>query len=273
VLPKWLGCLPRETALLRQTETRMLRLALSIRMVQSIHAVLRNALQTAVREEIVPRNVAKLVKVSTPNYKVNRGLTVPQARAVLAAAYDEPLCALYVLALCLGLRRGGLLGLRWADIDLEAGTLEVVHALQRVGGELKFVRPKTEDSERTVPLPEICVEALKAHRERQKTDRANAWPNWQENDLVFPSRIGTPLEPDNLRRSWGRIRNRAGLGNVRFHDIRHTCVSLLLDLGVPPHIVRDIVGHSDIEVTMTIYAHAALDEKRKALRKLGDALG
>jgi integrase len=91
--------------------------------------------------------------------------------------------------------------------------------------------------------------------------------------LVFPSRIGTPLEPDNLRRSWGRIRKPAGLGDVRFHDIRHICVSLLLDLGVPPHIVRDIVGHSDIEVTMTIYAHAALDEKRKALKKLGDALG
>jgi integrase len=81
------------------------------------------------------------------------------------------------------------------------------------------------------------------------------------------------MEPDNLRRSWGRVRERAGLGDVRFHDIRHTCVSLLLDLGVPPHIVRDIVGHSDIDVTMTIYAHAALGEKRRALGKLGDALG
>jgi hypothetical protein len=148
-----------------------------------------------------------------------------------------------------------------------------VDALQRVGGELRFVRPKTEDSERTIPLPELCVEALKAHKERQATERSNAWPDWQENGLVFPSRIGTPLEPDNLRRSWGRIRKAAKLGDVRFHDIRHTCVSLLLDLGVPPHIVRDIVGHSDIEVTMTIYAHAALDEKRKALRKLGEALG
>jgi integrase len=155
-------------------------------MVQSIHAVLRNALQTAVREEIVPRNVARLVKVSTPKYKVNRGLTVPQARAVLAAAYDEPLCALYVLALCLGLRRGELLGL-------------------------------------------------------------------------------TPLEPDDLRRSWGRIRKAAKIDGVRFHDIRHTCVSPPLDLGVPPHIVRDIVGHSDIEVTMTIYAHAALGKLRNAL--------
>lgn len=246
---------------------------LSVRMVQFIHAVLRNALASAVREEIVPRNVAKLVTVSTPKYKINRGLTVAQARAVLKAARDERLYALYVLALCLGLRRGELLGLRWDDVDLNAGTLTITQTLQRVGGRLRFVPPKTDRSERTVPLPSICVEALKEHRERQKAERADAWPEWDEHGLVFPSRRGTPLEPDNLRRSWGRIRAAAGLEDVRFHDMRHTCVSLLLALGVPPHVVREIVGHSDIEVTMTIYAHTALDEKRAALRKLGDALG
>jgi integrase len=84
---------------------------------------------------------------------------------------------------------------------------------------------------------------------------------------------GTPMEPDNLRRSWGAIRKAAGLGDMRFHDLRHTCVTLLLNLGVPPQVVRDIVGHSDIEVTMTIYAHVSLDDKRNALGKLGDALG
>jgi integrase len=81
------------------------------------------------------------------------------------------------------------------------------------------------------------------------------------------------MEPDNLRRSWGEIRQRAGLGATRFHDLRHTCVTLLLDRGTPPHIVREIVGHSAIEVTMTIYAHVSLEEKRKALGKLGEALG
>jgi integrase len=246
---------------------------LSVRMVQFVHAVVRNALQTAVREEIIPRNVAKLVTVTTPNYKVNRGLTVDQARAVLKAAKSERLHALYVLALCLGLRRGELLGLRWEDLDLDAGTLEVVQSLQRIGGELRFVRPKTDDSERTIPLPDLCVEALRAHRDRQAAERSDAWPDWQEQGLVFPSRVGTPMEPDNLRRSWGRIRKAAGLEEVRLHDTRHTCVSLLLALGIPPNIVREIVGHSDIEVTMTIYAHASLDDKRAALRKLGDALG
>jgi integrase len=242
-------------------------------MVQSVHAVLRNALECAVREEILPRNAAKLVKVPVPKYKVNRGFTVSQARATLKAAAEHRLSALYVLALCLGLRRGELLGLCWEDVDLDGEKLEVVQTLQRVSGRLQFVRPKTEDSERTVPLPSICVEALREHRRRQFAERSDRWPDWEDHGLVFPSLRGTPMEPDNLRRSWGAIRKTAGLGDMRFYDLRHACVTLLLNLGVPPQVVRDIVGHSDIEVTMTIYAHASLDDKRRALGKLSDALG
>jgi integrase len=245
---------------------------LSPRMVQSIHAVLRNALESAVREEVIPRNVAKLVQVPAPRYKVNRGLTAQQAKATMAAAIEHRLAALYVLALYLGLRRGELLGLRWQDIDLNGAKLEIVNNLQRVGGALRLVPPKTEDSARTVPLPPQCAEALRDHREQQNTERANAGPDWEDHGFVFPSRRGTPMEPDNLRRSWAQIRESAGLGNARFHDLRHTCVTLLLDVGAPPHVVREIVGHSDIEVTMTIYAHVSLDEKRKALGKLGEVL-
>ncbi|MDL4773143.1 MULTISPECIES: tyrosine-type recombinase/integrase [Thermomonosporaceae] len=90
-----------------------------------------------------------------------------------------------------------------------------------------------------------------------------------EGAVFVPTTAGT----DNLRRSWGRVRGAAGLGSVRFHDIRYTCVSLLLALGVAPNVVKEIVGHSDIEVTMTIYAHTSLEDKRAALRKLGDVLG
>jgi integrase len=246
---------------------------LSVRMIQFIHAVLRNALQCAVREEVLPRNVAKLVPVTVPKYRVNRGLTVADAHRVIEVSADERLHALYVLALCLGLRRGELLGLRWSDIDLDAETLEVVVSLQRVAGSLRLVPPKTEESVRTIPLPPLCITALRKHADRQAAERTSARAKWEEHTLVFPSQLGTPMEPDNLRRSWGRISKGAGITGVRFHDIRHTCVSLLLDLKVPPHIVREIVGHSDIEVTMTIYAHASLDEKRAALRKLGEALG
>jgi integrase len=93
-----------------------------------------------------------------------------------------------------------------------------------------------------------------------------------DHGLVFPSRRRTPMEPDNLRRNWSTIRAQAGLAGARRHDCRHTCVTLLLDLGVPPNVVRNIVGHSDIEVTMTIYAHLSLEEKRKALGSV-EALG
>ncbi|GAA4899888.1 tyrosine-type recombinase/integrase [Streptomonospora salina] len=246
---------------------------LSPRMVQSIHAVLRNALESAAREEIIPRNVAKLVKVSPPRYGVNRGLDVPEAKRLLKVSADDRFHALYVLALCLGLRRGELLGLRWEDVDLDAGQLEIVHTLQRVNGSLRLVPPKTDDSSRTVPLPGLCVQALRDHRKRQFAERSDAWPDWEEQGLVFPSRRGTPLEPDNLRRTWEPLRRKAGLDGVRFHDLRHTCVTLLLNLDVPPQVVREIVGHSDIGVTMTIYAHASLEDKRRALGRLGDALG
>lgn len=227
---------------------------LSARMVQSIHAVLRNALQSAVREEIIPRNVASLVKVAPPRYAVNRGLDVAQAKRLLKVSSDDRFHALYVLALCLGLRRGELLGLRWQDIDLDGGRLEVVNTLQRVGGALRLVPPKTEDSSRTVPLPDICVNALRAHRKRQFVERSDAVPDWDEQGLVFPSRRGTPLEPDSLRRSWAPLRKAAGLDEIRFHDLRHTCVTLLLNLEAPPQIVRELAGHSDIGVVMALYA-------------------
>jgi integrase len=174
--------------------------------------------------------------------------------------------------LYLGLRRGELLGLRWEDIDLERGVLEVRRSLQRVGGRRQPVTPKTRTSRRTIPLLGICIDALRQQAERQDRDRELAGSEWADSGYVFTTTTGTPVEPDNLRRSWYPIREAAGLGPIRFHDLRHSCVTLLLDLGTAPHIVRDIVGHSDIDVTMTIYAHASLDEKRAALRRLDERL-
>lgn len=244
----------------------------SPRLVQQVHAVLRNALAAAMREELISRNVASLVRVSTPNYEVNRGLTVEQARELLSASQNDRFHALYVLALYLGLRRGELLGLRWRDVDLAKGTLQVRSSLQRVGGELRAVAPKTRTSRRTVPLIGQCVDALRDHRHRQNEERAAAGLAWVATEYVFTSLAVTPVEPDNLRRSWLPLRARVGLGDVRFHDLRHTCVSLLLDLGAPPHVVREIVGHADLGVTMTIYAHASQVEKRSALGRLDDKL-
>ncbi len=244
---------------------------LSPRMVQYVHAVLRNALQHAMREELVLRNVARLVRTPTPGYNTGQGLSTSVAKLVLKELRDHRFYALYVLALTMGMRRGELLGLSWTAVDLERRTLVVATNLQRAGGELRLVQPKTMASVRTLPLPPFVVEVLMEHRERQAQERAAAGIDWKENGLVFPSRIGTPYEPDNLRRSWEPVRRKFGLTH-RFHDLRHTCITLLLDLGVPPHIVQQIAGHSDHGVTMKVYAHASLEEKRRALDKLSGEL-
>ncbi|MEU8467941.1 site-specific integrase [Streptomyces sp. NPDC029006] len=217
------------------------------------------------------RNVAKLVQVQTPRYRVGRGLSAVEAKKLLAEVRDDRLGAAYVLALYLGLRRGELLGLHWADIDLEGGSLEIRTALQRVDGALVLTAPKTRRSERPVPLPRVCVDALRRHWAGQKAELTAAGERWRETGLVFTTRLGTAIEPRNLNRYFYPIRERLGL-DVRFHDLRHTCVTLLLGLCIPPHIVRDIVGHSALDVTMNIDTHADLTEKRAALDRLGSLL-
>ena len=256
----------------RQLVWRLEEQGMGARGIQQTHAVLRNALQSAMRDELVLRNVPKLVQVKTPRYEVGRGLSVDQARTLLRCSQSDRLHALYVLAVYRGLRRGELLGLRWDSVDLEQEFLQVTHTLQRVGGELRFQPPKTRHSRRTIPLPRPCVEALRAHRAAQSKERLVAGSRWVDEGMVFATTVGTPIEPDNLSRSWYVVRKVLGEPPPRFHDMRHTCVSLLLAEGAPPHVVQQIVGHSAIDVTMTIYAHASLDEKRTALQRLGERL-
>lgn len=125
---------------------------------------------------------------------------------------------------------------------------------------------------RTVPLPELCSSALRQHRAVQGRDRLAAGAAWVESGLAFTTAHGTPIEPRNLNRHWYLVRDKLGLDSVRFHDLRHTCVTLLLDLGAPPHIVQAVAGHCGIEVTMTVYAHASQEEKRRVLQGLSERL-
>lgn len=238
----------------------------STRQVQYVHAVLRNVLSNAEREELVMRNVAKLVQIPGPRYKIGQALAVEDVKRLLTAAKGTRLYALYVLAATLGLRRGELLGLRWGDLDLDAATLRVIQTVQRVNGELAVVETKTEASDATIPLPKITRRVLDEHRARQARERwAEARDLWVDLDLVFPTSVGTPIEPRNLNRDFRAIRTRAGLPHVRLHDLRHTVVSLLLQLGTPPHVVQAIARHADLSVTLTIYAHTNLDAMREAL--------
>ena len=144
--------------------------------------------------------------------------------------------------------------------------------MQRVGGELRFLPPKTRTRGGRSRCRAPCVEALRDHRVAQGKERMRGRRAGSTTGMVFPTTIGTPIEPDNLSRSWYAVRKVLGEPPPRFHDMRHTCVTLLLAEGAPPHVVQQIVGHSAIDVTMTIYAHASLDEKRPALRRLGERL-
>lgn len=173
----------------------------------------------------------------------------------------------------LGLRRSELLGLRWADVDLDAAELTIRQTVQRVDGSLQYQPPKTRRSRRSLPLPESVVFALRLHRARQAVLRLAAGEEWQDTGLAFTTPHGTPIEPRNLSRHSYPVRDDLGLSGVRLHDLlRHTCITLLLDFGAAPHIVQAIAGHSHVDVTMTIYAHAVMDEQRAALRRLGERL-
>ncbi|MEH1011727.1 site-specific integrase [Micromonospora sp. CPCC 206060] len=244
----------------------------SARQIQFVHAVLRNALQHAMREELVSRNVAKLVRVPSPRYRVGKGLAVEQVRKLLAAAEGHRLHTLYVVAATMGLRRGELLGLRWSDLDLDEGTMTIAQTVQRAGGKLHLQDTKTEDSESVLPLPDWTWVALLDHQERQRRERERLAEVWRDHGLVFPSEVGTPMEPRNLNRHFAALRETADCPDVRLHDLRHTVVSLLMEMGVPPHVVQAIARHADVKITLKIYAHANLDVMRQALGKLDGRL-
>lgn len=228
------------------------------------HRVLRSALTAACREELISRNVAKLVPAPRVQARELKPWDLEQTTAFLEAARKDPLYAAFVLAVALGLRRGEILGLRWSDIDLERRTLTVRNQLQRVQKELYEDTTKNRRS-RVVPLPLMCVAPLRWQRLRQATQRLAAGESWQDSNYLFTTRTGRPVEPRNLSRSFERITDDAGLPRIRLHDARHGCATLLFAAGVPARVVMEILGHSQIAVTMNIYTHVSDDNRREAM--------
>lgn len=244
------------------------------RTVQYVHATLRSALEHACREELILRNVARLVRIETPTpLKPREPLSVEEARKLLAAVAGHRLEALWVILLMLGLRRSEVCALRWDDIDFAARTLRITKSIHRAEGRLQEMNTKTRRSNRTVPLPPRCLYALAAHhRQLQELHGNGLGRPWPPTGYIFGTRWGTPLEPRNLTRMFGKLCDEHGIRRVPLHGLRHTCVSLLLALGTHPRIVMEIVGHSAIEMTMNIYGHVNLDTQRTALDHLDDQL-
>ncbi|WP_346268128.1 tyrosine-type recombinase/integrase [Streptomyces sp. SID3915] len=248
----------------------------SRRVIQASRDALRAALTHAVTEEEIGKNVASLVKVPKPRRRRIKPWSVAEAGQFLAdaAARDDHLFAAWVLVLTLGLRRGEVLGLTWKSIDFEAGELYVDHQIQRAGRQILHRETKTEDSDDFLPLPSLCLKALRMRRAQQIGDRKAAGELWQDvHGLVFTTKYGTPIEPGNLTRMFALRARRAGLRVIPLRNTRHTCSSLLVALKVHPKIAQRILRHSQIAMTMEVYAEASEEEVRAAIGKLSDAMG
>jgi integrase len=232
---------------------------LAPRTVLHIHRAFSKALKQAVADGLIPRNPAAPVKPPQPRQVEIRPLNREQVRALFEAASGNRLEALYVVAVTAGLRRGELQGLKWDDLDLEAGMLQVRRTLSEPKGGYIFEAPKSGKG-RSIRLTRKATLALREHRKRQLEERIQKAGLWQEQGLVFPSGVGTPLSGGNLNRTFKATLQRAGLPkSTRFHDLRHTCATLLLKQGVNPKFVQELLGHADISLTLNVYSHVLPD--------------
>ena len=247
---------------------------LAPRTIQYMHSVLRAALNQAVRWRMVHFNAAAMVSAPRGARIEPKVLTPKEARQLLDAARGDRLEALYSVALALGLRQGEALGLKWSDVDLDAGTLRVRRAAQRIPHQgTQLVETKTVRSRRTLVMPPVVISALRSHRARQNLERLAAGERWIDNDLVFASMTGTLSDGPNVTHRFRRLLNKAGLPPMRFHDLRHACASLLLVQGVHPRVVMETLGHSQISLTMNTYSHVLPALQTEAAEKMEALLG
>ena len=224
---------------------------LSPRTVRMVHTTLHKALKQAVRWSLVPRNVSEAVDPPRERGTEIRPLDEGQAKSLLRSARGERFEALYVMAVTTGMRSGELLGLRWEDVDLQAGIVRV----RRTVFNGRVEAPKTAKGRRSIKLNRASVAALRQH------PRRGEW--------VFCNGVGRPMSVHNLHnRSWKPLLKRASLPDIRFHDLRHTCATLLLTKGVHPKVVQEMLGHSSISVTLDIYSHVLPTMQEKAVEAM-----
>ncbi len=242
--------------------------------VRYLHAVIRAAFGLAVRWGRIPRNVALLVELPESEHAEITPLAVGEARALLAAAGGFRLGARWMVGLSLGLRQGEALGLWWDDVDLAAGVVHVRRQLLRPaakGAPMTFGPVKSARSRRTLALPGRLAELLTEHRKKQAVERETA-EQWADVRLVFATAGGTAIDHRNDAREFKALCERAGIPPYRVHDLRHTAATLLIAQGQHPRVVMEVLGHSQIAVTMNIYGHVMDPQLRDAADAMDEAL-
>lgn len=246
---------------------------LSPKTVHNIHQILRKALEDAVRQNYVVRNAAASAKV--PRSKASRRdemryWNAVELRQFLDTAIGSRHFAAWYLAASTGMRRGEVLGLRWRDVNLDAGRLAVRRAIISVAYEIVESDAKTDRSERVVDLDTRTVTVLREHHASQQIEREAIGRGYRDSDLVFAKVDGAPIHPESFSQAFERKSRAAGVPRIRLHDLRHTHATLLLQAAVPPKVVSERLGHATVAFTMQVYAHVIPGMQADAASAFGD---
>lgn len=241
------------------------------RTVEQCHQRISQALEQALKMGLVARNVADAVTPPRVERKEMQTWTEEQAQRFLERAKQSPYGPIWIVLLLTGMRRGEGLGLRWRDVDSEGQVLRVRQTVTVVQGAPHIGPPKNKSSVRDVSVHASVMAALHEHKARQNERRLQLGDVWQDNDLVFPSAVGTPINPNNLTRDYNRCVAQAGVPRIRIHDQRHTHASQLLQMGIDIKVVAERLGHARTSTTMDIYHHVTAKQHRDAGDKIGAA--
>lgn len=237
------------------------------RTIRLIHSVLHSALEHALRTGLITKNPSYGAILPRKKYREMKIFNEEQVSTFLIAANTSRFRLLYKLALATGMRQSELLGLKWEDIDWIKGTIKIQRQAQQVNGKgIVFLEPKTRAGIRKILLGKSILEELQRHKKEQDVFKKTQAANWQENNLVFSTSNGTPFSQKNLVRDYYKIREKSNLPKIRFHDLRHTAASLMINRGIPIVVVSKILGHSKPGVTLNIYAHCVSDLQYEAAK-------
>ena len=247
---------------------------LSPKTINNIHGLLHKALSNAVKWNILPRNVCDAVTPPRILRKEKTVLTIEQAYTLLRQIKNHRMEALFTLAMVTGMRCGELLALRWQDIDLANCSLQVKRTVNYMKGYGHVEsEPKTVKSRRQIRLPLFVVEVLLRHRTRQEEQRRESANAWIDRDLVFTTAQGNYIALTTLRRAFNSVLKQAGLPHMRFHDLRHSAATILLSRGTHPKVVQEILGHSQIAMTLDVYSHVLPSMQEDVTKRWDDDFG
>lgn len=248
--------------------------ALSDSTIFNIYCVLRAALDGAVRDGLVARNIAAKVDRPTVERREAAYMSAEEVMRLLAATESLRYANVVALIVGSGARRGEALALKWVSIDLDVGTMKIDGTLSRVGGKLDITAPKTERSRRTLPLSPAMVALLRTQKAKQAAERLRAGNQWTDSGLVFTTELGTAVDPRNILRTVEIAAKKAGIDKrAGVHTLRHSAANGWLESGVHIKAVSDLLGHSSISVTGDLYGHTSDDTARKAIDGWSGALG